>query len=51
MPKRGPAKQVPEDQRSRGKNLEHPEGQDNAENHEEQTRGGHNQSTPPSRKG
>jgi hypothetical protein len=32
MPQKGEGKQIPEDQRSRGKNLEHPEGQDNFEN-------------------
>ena len=36
MPQRGEEKQVPEDQRSRGMNDEHPEGQANFENQEQQ---------------
>jgi hypothetical protein len=36
MPQKGEGKQIPEDQRSRGKNPEHPEGQDNLRNEQEQ---------------
>lgn len=36
MPQKGEGKQIPEDQRSRGKNLEHPEGQDNFRNEQGQ---------------
>jgi hypothetical protein len=39
MPQQGIDKQVPEDQRSRGKNLEHPEGEANATNTERQRAG------------
>jgi hypothetical protein len=42
MPQKGEEKQVPEDQRSRGMNKEHPEGEANAQNHEKQT-----STTPP----
>jgi hypothetical protein len=37
MAQRGKDKQIPEDQRSRGLNHEHQEGQDNAQNHQRQT--------------
>jgi hypothetical protein len=43
MPKKGVAKQVPGDQRARGMNPEHPEGQDNAKNQKDQGGG----ATPP----
>jgi len=40
MPQKGPEKQVPEDQRARGMNPEHPEGQANEKNREKQAGGG-----------
>lgn len=43
MPQQGKDKQIPEDQRSRSMNDEHPEGQANFDNQEEQQKG-----TPPS---
>lgn len=36
MPQKGIEKQVPSDQRSRGKNREHPEGEANIRNQQEQ---------------
>lgn len=36
MPQKGEQKQVPPDQRSRGKNLEHPEGRANDQNQQAQ---------------
>jgi hypothetical protein len=48
MPQRGREKQVPEDQRSRGLDLEHPEGQANEENQEQQARGKQPTPVPPS---
>ena len=36
MPQKGEDKQVPLDQRGRGKNPEHPEGQDNLRNQQKQ---------------
>jgi hypothetical protein len=36
MAQKGSEKQSPPDQRSRGKNTEHPEGQANEKNHERQ---------------
>lgn len=39
MPQKGPEKQNPPDQRARGLNPEHAEGQANAKNQQQQTEG------------
>ena len=49
MPQKGQEKQVPEDQRARGMNPQHPEGQANARNQQKQT--STTQPTPASKPG
>ena len=48
MPQQGPEKQNPPDQRARGLNPEHPEGQANEENQRQQARGRQPTPVPPS---
>lgn len=48
MAQQGEGKQIPEDQRSRGMNDEHPEGQANFDNQEKQQEGA--QPSPPAPK-